>query len=461
MTATATLDLPSRLDEARTVLARHFGYPDFRPSQRRVVTSVLAGRDVLGVLPTGAGKSVCFQVPAMLAGGLTVVISPLISLMQDQVDSARRRGIPAAFVNSTLDAETQAAVLAAVAAGDCRLLYVAPERLPRLTRELTEREIRPALFAIDEAHCISEWGHDFRPSYRALGQARLAFGWPQVVALTGSATPEVREDIARVMGLGARARCDVHVASFDRPNLRFEVREVRDEPSRLSLVLASLEHERGCAIVYAPTRNQTEALSRVLNLRGHNAIPYHAGLTKPRRAETLERFLAGECRITVATCAFGMGIDKPDVRLVIHWSMPPTPESYYQEAGRAGRDGSVSRCLLLHGRADAGLHKLQLGVTFPEERTLLEAWRDQSAYKRLPSGVRASADRLRDELHPGRGLIKWDGIRRRKKLAFERLNAMERYATTKGCRRAALLEWFGERIGRCTGCDRCRRDGGA
>jgi ATP-dependent DNA helicase RecQ len=457
VTTPASIDLPAALAGARTLLQRCYGYPDFRPSQRRVVASVLAGRDVLGVLPTGAGKSVCFQIPATLRDGLTLVISPLISLMQDQVEAARRRGIPAAFLNSTLERETQDEVLRAAARGTCRLLYVAPERLHRLTMDLLEREVRPALIAVDEAHCISEWGHDFRPSYRALGEARAAFGWPQVVALTGSATPEVRRDIVDTLRLGARRRVDLHLASFDRPNLRFEVAPVKSDRIRVEALCEELRREPGCAIVYAPTRNTTEAIARLLQYRGIRAVPYHAGLTKERRAETLERFLDGDFRVTVATCAFGMGIDKPDVRLVLHWSMPPTPESYYQEAGRAGRDGQSARCLLLYARGDRSLHQLQIGVTFPPEKMVERAWRDAAAFKRLPSGVRASVERLRAELKPAHGRVDWSAVRRRKKLALERLKAVDRYATTRGCRRSVLLGWFGEEIGRCGNCDRCRQ----
>ena len=447
--------LPAALDRARAVLLRHFGYPDFRPSQRRVVTSVLAGRDVLGVLPTGAGKSVCFQIPALVQSGVTVVISPLISLMQDQVDAARRRGIPASYVNSTQEPAAQLQVLSAVESGECRLLYVAPERMTRLSGELSDRRVRPVLFAIDEAHCISEWGHDFRPSYRALGKARESLGWPPVVALTGSATPAVRHDIITMLGLGRRLRLDAHLASFDRPNLRFEVARVRAERERVARLHAELRAEPGCAIVYAPTRNTTESIARMLWYRGIRAIPYHAGLTKERRAETLERFLSGDARVTVATCAFGMGIDKPEVRLVLHWSMPPTPESYYQEAGRAGRDGEASRCLLLHGPGDLALHRLQIGVTFPPEKVIETAWRSASAFKRLPSGIRASVERLRGELHPERGRVDWSAVRQRKRLALQRLKAVERYARTRGCRRTVLLGWFGEEIRKCGSCDRC------
>ena len=456
----ATNQVPELLARARAVLKRHFGYDDFRPAQRRVLASILAGRDVLGVLPTGAGKSVCFQVPAMLRPGLTLVISPLISLMQDQVEAARRRGLPAAFVNSTLDAETQRGVLQAVREGRCRLLYVAPERLPRLSHELQAIGVTPACLAIDEAHCISEWGHDFRPSYRLVGKGRDAFGWPQAIALTGSATPQVRVDIQRSLGLGARAKFDLHVASFDRPNLRFEVGEVRNDVRRLGSVFSEVAAVKGSAIVYAPTRNLTESIARLLHNRGIRTLPYHAGLTKDRRAETLDRFINGDARVVSATCAFGMGIDKPDVRLVLHWSMPPTLESYYQEAGRAGRDGAPSRCLLLHGWRDSDLLEMQLETTFPNERMVEEAWRDRSVHKKLPRNIQTSVDRLRAELRPDHGPVDWTGVRKRRDLARERLKAMERYASVASCRRDALLGWFGEKGVRCSGCDRCSSSGG-
>lgn len=449
--------VPELLAAARRTLKQHFGYDDFRPAQRRVLASVLAGRDVLGVLPTGAGKSVCFQVPALVRSGLTLVVSPLISLMQDQVEAARRRRLPAAFINSTLDAPTQRTTLQQVQTGGIRLLYVAPERLPRLSHELRALAVRPVCLAIDEAHCISEWGHDFRPAYRLLGRAREAFGWPQVIALTGSATPEVRADIERSIGLGGRARYDLHVASFDRPNLRLEVAEVRNDVRRLGAVFQEIDRVKGPAIVYAPTRNLTESLARLLHARGVRTLPYHAGLTKPRRAEILDRFIDGELRAVAATCAFGMGIDKPDVRLVVHWSMPPTLESYYQEAGRAGRDGEPSRCVLMHSWRDRDLQEMQLETTFPPEELVETAWKDPASYKRLPANVRHSVDRLRAELQPEREPVDWTSVRRRRKLALERLHAMERYATTRACRRATLLGWFGEKEVKCGGCDNCPR----
>ncbi len=440
------------LDAAGVLLARHFGHPAFRPLQERVVRPVLAGRDVLGVLPTGAGKSACFQVPALLGEGFTLVVSPLISLMQDQVDAARARGLPAAALHSALPAAAQREAVAAAASGRIRLLYTSPERLPRLARELAAVGALPARLAVDEAHCISEWGHDFRPTYRALGRHRFALGSPPVVALTGSATPEVRADICRTLRF--RAGAAEVVGSFDRRNLRFRVVPVADEPARLQALLGWLRGPDRVAIVYAPTRRVTEALSRTLGRHGYRAAPYHAGMPAEARRQTLERFLDDHLEIVVATCAFGMGIDKPTVRLVVHWLMPPTPESYYQEAGRAGRDGAPADCILLYRPGDADLHRRQLEVTFPPRRVVERAWADPAAAG-LPPNVLASVERLRGELRPERGPPRWDQVERRRQLAERRLAAMEGYARGRGCRRRALVGWFGERLPRCAGCDRC------
>jgi ATP-dependent DNA helicase RecQ len=384
------------LDAARAVLAAHFGHPRFRVHQLKVLGPLLAGRSVLAVLPTGAGKSLCYQVPALLATakGVTLVVSPLISLMQDQVGALRRRGIAAAYLNSQLDAEQRRTVEQAVLAGKVALLYCAPERLASLARLLVGAALPVALLAVDEAHCIVEWGNDFRPVYRRLGAFRAALGDPPTIALTGSATPAARVDILRVLRLRG---AEVVVTSFDRPNLAFGVEQVsadRDRFQRLRALLRDVGD--GAAIVYTPTRRLTELVTRALLRAGVRAAPYHAGLTPAIRARVLRAFLGDRIGTVVATSAFGMGIDKPDVRRVIHWGPPRTLEAYYQEAGRAGRDGAPAACCILWRRAD----------------------------------------------------LTWGG--------GELAPAMRRYVEARRCRRRMLLEYFGESLSKCSGCDMCR-----
>lgn len=448
---------PDPLDAARAALRRHFGYSVFRPLQSRVLSALEAGADVLAVLPTGAGKSICFQIPALLRQAPTIVVSPLIALMQDQVAAAVARGIPAAALNSALEPSVQREVLDQFTRGQLRVLYTSPERLSRLAEDLAERRCRAGLLAIDEAHCISEWGPDFRPAYRALRRMRTALHWPQAIALTGSATPSVRRDLARALGLGATRPFHEVVGSFDRRNLWFGVAEVRTEPERLRALLTALRLQNDLAIVYAPTRNVVEELARVLGNAGFRAAPYHAGLTTPVRQQTLQRFLGDDLGVIVATCAFGMGIDKPNVRLVVHWTLPPTPEAYYQEAGRAGRDGGLARCLLLYRPGDADLPRRQLDITFPPEKLAERVWSGATSGQRVPSNLRESLDRLRRELHPERGRINWTAVRQRRRDAERRITVMERYAKDHCCRRCALVGYFGESVSRCAGCDVCSR----
>lgn len=447
--------MSTAMERARIALRRHFGYDDFRPAQAPVVASILSGTDTLAVLPTGAGKSVCFQVPAVVLGGLTVVVSPLISLMQDQVAAAEARGIPAASLTSGLSADEQSAVRRRLLDGHLRLLYLSPERLERFAPQLRAAGIQPSLLAVDEAHCIAEWGHDFRPSYRTLLPARYRLGRPPVVALTGSATPAVRAEIARALGF-AEGKFSEHLGSFDRANLWFGVVRISGEGDRLQALRRLLSGDDRMAIVYTPTRSVTEGVARALAAAGHRAAPYHAGLDRARRAAILDAFLSDRVDVMVATCAFGMGIDKPTVRLVVHWTLPPTPESYYQEAGRAGRDGEFARCVLLWHRRDATLHRRQLDVTFPPRRLLERIWKSPGNMNGVPANVRESADRLARELRPDLGPVNWSGVRERRRRAEERLRAMERYADGRSCRRRALVGYFGERLGSCSGCDRCR-----
>jgi ATP-dependent DNA helicase RecQ len=378
------------LAQAREVVARYWGYGGFRPAQARVLAPLLAGRSVLGVLATGAGKSLCYQVPALLGRGLTLVVSPLISLMQDQVGALRRRGVAALYLNGALSADEQGAVLRAVGRGAVRLLYCAPERLPTLVRWLRRRAVGVSLLAVDEAHCIVAWGNEFRPVYRRLGEFRYLLGRPPTVALTGSATPATRQEILEVLRM---PDAEVVVTSFDRPNLMFRVRRVRNDRERFAAIHSLGRAADGAVIIYTPTRRLTELVTRALLFRSVRAAPYHAGLTDDVRRRVLLAFLRDRVHVVVATTAFGMGIDKPDVRRVMHWGPSRTLESYYQEAGRGGRDGRPAECLLLWRPED-----FAFGAVAPE---------------------------------------------------------MLRYVETRGCRRRLLLEYFGERVETCSGCDAC------
>jgi ATP-dependent DNA helicase RecQ len=393
----------SLLEQARAALASRWGFSDFRLPQRRVILAALTGRDCLAILPTGGGKSLCYQVPALLLPGLTLVVSPLISLMQDQVAALRARGIPAAYLSSTQDGSTQDAVRSALVQGKLKLLYVAPERLEQLCRS----GLPPvSLLAVDEAHCISEWGHEFRPHYRTIGRFHRAFGGPPVLALTATATPVTRSDITRVLDL----RNPVTVtSSFDRPNLSFAVERHEIERSRLAVLGRLLRGISQSAVIYLPTRNRTDGIATILRGWGFAAAPYHAGLPGKARRALLGRFLDGRIRIMVATNAFGMGIDKPDVRLVAHLGVPPRPEAYYQEAGRAGRDGNPARCILLWVPGDVTLAR------------------------RLAGG--GSSPNV---------------------AAVEGFATMQKYLRTRGCRRRVLLDYLGERVQECAGCDNCR-----
>ena len=358
------------LDAARAILEQRFGYARFRTHQLKVLGPLLAGRDVLAVLPTGAGKSLCYQVPALLGRGLTLVVSPLISLMQDQVGALRRRGIAAAYVNSQLDAAQRRTVLDAATRGRLALLYCAPERLASLTHRLVAARTPIALLAIDEAHCITEWGNEFRPVYRRLGVFRSLLGRPPTIALTGSATPAARADILRVLRIP-----DAHlvVTSFDRPNLQFAVQRVQNDRDRFQAIRAAVRAAPGggASIIYTPTRRLTELVTRALLRTSVRAAPYHAGLSAAIRGRVLRAFLADHVTVIVATSAFGMGIDKPDVRRVLHWGPPPTLEAYYQEAGRAGRDGASSECLILWRPQD-----LAWGNIAPPMRRYVESKRN-------------------------------------------------------------------------------------
>jgi ATP-dependent DNA helicase RecQ len=397
------------LDHARRVLKQVFGYADFQSLQADIVARVLQRRDTLAVMPTGGGKSLCYQLPALLLDGLTVVISPLIALMQDQVSHLHQVAVHAAFLNSTLTNVEYVAAADRIRRGEVRILFVAPETLLRPEMLVLLEQSRLACLAVDEAHCISEWGHDFRPEYRQIQNVRRRFPGAVCLALTATATPRVREDIGRLLGIDSDG---VFIASFNRPNLFLSVQPRRDG---LGQTLAFLDHHRGqSGIIYCSTRSQVDSLAAELRTRDWPALSYHAGLEAEARRRNQDEFIRADAAIMVATIAFGMGINKSNVRFVLHYNMPKDIESYYQEIGRAGRDGLPANCLLLHSRADAFTIRMHISKGATSERA-------------------------------GRSA---------------RLDAMVRYADTMDCRREPLLAYFGEAdTPRCGHCDNCRTGG--
>ena len=388
-------------------LKHYFGYETFRPFQREIVESTLAGNDVVALLPTGGGKSLCFQLPALLEPGLTLVVSPLIALMKDQVDGLNANGIAATFLNSSLDSQTTAQRIDGLNAGRYRLLYLAPERIlmPGFLELLDGWNVRRV--AVDEAHCVSEWGHDFRPEYRRIPILRERYPGVPFLALTATATTVVRDDIERFLQLRRPHR---FVGSFNRPNLRYTVYEKLDAFNQLLSFARARANESG--IVYTQSRASAEQLATRLRAEGISALPYHAGLLPSQRSRNQERFIRDEVRVICATIAFGMGIDKPNVRYVVHYEVPKNIEGYYQETGRAGRDGLPSECVLFFSGADAAKQRHFIRqISNPHER-------DQ-------------ADRL--------------------------LRKMLDLAATPHCRRAYLLQYFGEPdvAEACGDCDNC------
>ena len=410
--------MPDLRDQLRDL----FGLDDFRPAQRQVIEDVLAGRDVLCVMPTGAGKSLCFQLPAAIQGGLSLIVSPLISLMQDQVQQLRDQGLPASLINSSLSASMQREVMDELAHGSGGLLYVAPERFyaPAFQELMPRLNVR--LLAVDEAHCISTWGHDFRPEYSRLGEVRKALGSPPTIALTATATADVREDIIRQLDMRS-AR--IYVTGFDRPNLRYESRTISQDRAKQEATIDLVRAEKGTGLVYCSTRSAVEEIATLLAQAqpGRPVFPYHAGLPQDLRQANQARFMASPNAVAVATNAFGMGINKPDVRFVIHFNIPGTLEAYYQEAGRAGRDGLPSRCVILFSYQD---------------RYVQEYFIDQLGKDADPSR-RPHIEAIQEH-------------------ARDKLDLLIRYAQTHRCRRQMILDYFGDatEISDCN-CDVCSR----
>ncbi|MFC7337658.1 DNA helicase RecQ [Haloferula chungangensis] len=389
------------------LLKAHFGYEGFRPLQREIMEAALDGRDVLAILPTGAGKSLCYQLPALAREGVTLVVSPLIALMKDQVDQLTASGVAATFLNSTLAPDEMRERVLEIRSGECKLVYLAPERLMSGDFLSELRNWKVTALAVDEAHCISEWGHDFRPEYRRLRELRAALPGVPAIALTATATPRVQEDILKQLELRDPA---VFLASFNRPNLNYLVEPKRDATNRM--IAHILGRGKDSGIVYAQSRKRTEELAACLRRAGIPALCYHAGLEPNERARNQEAFLRDEVRVVCATVAFGMGINKPDVRFVIHADLPKNIESYYQETGRAGRDGLPADCLLYFSRGDVAKY-----LRFLDE---------------IPDQEARDAARAQ-------------------------LESMADFAECDSCRRVELLGYFGERREEesCGGCDNC------
>jgi ATP-dependent DNA helicase RecQ len=409
--------------DLREHLQNVFGLDEFRPAQREVIEDVLRGKDVLCVMPTGAGKSLCYQFPATLQQGLSIVVSPLISLMEDQVQQMRDEGVTAAFLNSALSPGQQRQVLGELEQGFEGLLYVAPERFFAANFQALMEKLRPKLFAVDEAHCISQWGHDFRPEYSQLGAVRKRLGSPPTIALTATATEDVRDDIIQRLGLREPT---VVVTGFDRPNLRYESRSIPKQRERDVELVRFLRQETSSGIVYCATRKAVDAVTEMLKaqLPDRPIFPYHAGIEQADRSANQERFMETARAVAVATNAFGMGINKPDLRFVVHYNVPGTLEAYYQEAGRAGRDGQPARCIILFNYGD---------------RYTQDFFIDKIG-----------------EQDPGADPAL---VAQRKDRARQKLDLMFRYAQTQRCRREQILDYFGDEteISNCR-CDVCMRE---
>lgn len=484
-----------------------FGHTSMRPGQAEVIADIFSGRQVIAVMPTGAGKSLCYQLPAVVLaerGGITLVVSPLIALMKDQVDVLNARGVPAVALTSAAGADEKGQILDGIRAGMYTLVYVAPERFrsPRFIEVLQAIAPKIALIAIDEAHCISEWGHDFRPDYRRLGELVKNLGAPRIAAFTATATPEVRTDIAAQLGFDAPV---LHVRGFDRPNLTYSVSKAGGPDNKVEQMIELVRtRDGGVALVYAATRKNAEKYAADLKSAGMRARVYHAGLEGGARERAQDTFMAGELDVIVATNAFGMGVDKSDIRLVVHADIPRSPEAYYQEAGRGGRDGKPTRCVLLFNHGDIRLQDFLIDASYPSAEILRGMWkliRDKPELgvltpyedelearlkkhvglltgdeKSLSNAVISAALRLlerhgmlgRDDerivaTRPAPGMfpaLDVESLRRRAEVERRKLRTMVEYAYYPRCRRQFVLEYFGDqdwasRDRTCGACDNC------
>ena len=466
-----------------SVLEERFGLGDFRPKQSEVIESVMAGNHTLALLPTGYGKSLCYQVPSQILNGVTIVVSPLIALMQDQLSALYKRGIRSATsLNSSIDSGELDERLRSVANGEIKLLYMAPERFEssRFRKVLAGLDI--SLVVIDEAHCISQWGHDFRLQYRNLSTHLAQISKATVLALTATATPYVQRDIVQTLAL---RRMKIISANFDRPNLRFEVKSLRGPGEKDEQLLASLEgiHGRDSTIVYTSSRKEAERTCDFLNAKGISAGFYHAGLQGGARQRTQADFQRGRFRVIVSTVAFGMGIDKADIGQVIHYNLPSSLESYYQEAGRAGRDGNPACCTLLYQPKDISTQKWLISKNYPSEAELFQIFQlirskgmnstrlqelvtatgiSENAlssglgYLKQSQLIDATADGAFFDRSSTGDRIDYKSLEERKKKDLDRLQSIVNYASSTKCRRETILDYFGQALQNdCSGCDIC------
>jgi ATP-dependent DNA helicase RecQ len=488
------------LDDPTESLRRHFGFENFRESQREVIDTILAGKDAMVVMPTGSGKSLCYQLPALMLDGATLVVSPLIALMKDQVDALHARGLPATFINSAIPETEQHSRIESVRRGQYKLIYIAPERFrsPRFSAAL--RDVNISLFAVDEAHCVSTWGHDFRPDYLRLKHVIESLGSTRTLALTATATPYVRSDIIQQLGLKTP---QTFVSGFDRPNLSIEVVHTQREREKITNIKRLAKSRDGSGIIYASTRKAVEQVGSSLQELGLSVATYHAGMSDGQRIKAQEDFMTGRKQMIVATNAFGMGIDKPDIRFVAHYQMPGSIEAYYQEIGRAGRDGLESTCLLLFNYADKNTHDFFIEGSYPNG-TLVKAVYDAlvaTGLKRIeltsseiakraveknemavnsalylleraghidrttvgPNRTEPAAKRTRSILmledpRPSTLRTNQTDVARRGDLERRKLREMIEFCYTEYCYRAYILDYFGDRhhARQCGTCGNCR-----